>query len=585
MKRILSILLACMMVLSLAACGAKEETTVPTAEPSTSNANTSTTITATADTSDVQSAVDSIFDLEGTIFPLAEPMTFKITTSGYRYGDIRKISECEDFMNLCEATNVFFDFDYVGDYDAAETKTSLQMRLMNGDYGDALWSFYLDNLTKDDIDELADSGIVISLDDYLFDPDVMPNFNKNVLNGHDYLLKNMKSNNGHINAFYGISETACYTANEGLMQVNEEWLNSWETAKGINHSPETIEEFEDMLLFFRDSDLNGNGEKDEIAYFIAQNTFNGTASLEASMGMYGIGIKDSAADMNIMINDDGECYYVYTTDAYKEGLKTFSKWYSEDLIWKEVFTGNAETIAEVCSKAKDSFGVINTCYDLEGFVALMPPSVPGYPAHYHTHPSVRSGIEGQPFGVITDKCEHPEVLAAFLDLSYDYINHLKWRYGNAAFEDGRITVDDSGIVVFDLQKYADVTDYNGGNPISNYLWYVNALTIDNLAKTDTESYFGNRACALGYEMYEEKNLWNPTENLWPRCSIVEESADDYAFMYTDVSTTVAEYRARFLTGDLDVDKDWDEFQNKLQTLGIEEMRDIIQASYDAYLAK
>ena len=528
------------------------------------------------------------WNLEGTIFPLAEPMTFTVLTSGYRYANIADIVNNKDWQALEAATNVHIDFVFLGDYDAPEAKNNLQMRLLSNDYGDAIMSVYLDNLTAADIEELSAAGKLADLTPYVNDPSIMPYIYKNVTTENPEMLRGMRSSDGKIYALYGVSGLAIYTAGEALMQVNEKWLNAWKAARGVDHSPADLAEFEDMLTYFADNDMNGNGDNDEIAYFIAQNTYQGCATLEHAMGMFGIATKDSALDMDVMINDDGECFFVYTTDMYKAGLKTFADWYKKGLVWEEIFTGNAETITAVMAEAQNKVGVVNNCGEMEGFVTILPPAIEGYQARYHMHPGARKGTAGQPYGVITDKCEHPEILAAFMDLMYDMENSLAVRYGTSAWTNGQLSYNDEGKVVFNVPAMPEnkgssaIADED--RPIHDFVWYIQQETQQTADKYyDLDSLFGGQSRVAGAQMYIDNNIWNPTGNIWPRCPMLPEYADDYSFMYTDVSAVLAEYRAQFVTGKLDVDAEWDNFQNKLNGLGIEKMTKMVQASYDAYI--
>lgn len=589
MKRLIALLMATAMVVGLAACGAKTEAPAATEAATTAAATTAAAAQAatTAAAAAAPAAEEShVWNLDGTMFPLAEPVTFKVMTSGYRYADLENIVNCEDWKALCKETNVNFEFDFLGEYDAPESGTNLQMRLQSGDYGDVIWSVYLDNLTKADINDMAAAGMAVAIDDYMKDPAIMPNVNKAVIVNNPYLTQAMKSDDGKIYGFYGLSSLAKYTSDEGLLQVNEAWMKAWQAAKGVDHSPATIAEFEDMLAYFHDNDMNGDGNAtDEVPYFIAQATYNGTSSLEASMGMYGIGIKDSAVDMDIMINDAGECYYVYTTPEFKEACKTFGGWYQKGYIWEEIFTGNADTIAGVVADAANKIGVINTCYDTDGFIPVMPPVAEGYTAKYHTHPSVRNGIEGQAEAVITDKCQHPEILAAFFDIFYQFENNLTVRYGSKIWSDGEVTVNADGKYVLNVPGEPVKGTPDAERAVYDYLAATLAYTPENLEKVDLDSWLGSRACIVGGKMYDEAGIWNKTENLWPRCTLLSDKQDDYAFMYTDVSAVVAEYRAKFITGQLDIDAKWDEFQKKIEDLGVKDMQKIVQDSYDAYVGK
>ena len=587
MKKFLAMLLTAVMVVSLAACSSQPaETQAAATEAAATEAATQAAATEAA-TTEAAPAAEGKWNLEGTMFPLAEPVTFTILASPYRYGQLEDLEVCEDWLSLCAETNVNFEFVKLGEYDDPGSGTNLQMRLMSGDYGDAIENVYLDNMKVSDIEEMAAAGIAIPLDDFINNPAIMPNFNKNVVQEEPHLLTPMKYSDGKYYALYGVKEDAKYNACESLLQINQDWLKQWQDAKGIDHTPVDLAEFEDMLQYFKDNDMNGNGiADDEIPYFIPENCFNGHGSLEAAMGMFGIGQKDSGADMDIMINDNGQCYFTFTTDEYKAAIKQFGDWYQKGLIWEECLTGNADTINNIVADAKSNFGVMNTAYDLEGFDYAMPPEAEGFTAKYHTHPNVRNGLDSQPYCVITDKCEHPEILAAFYDLMYDLENTLRMRYGSKFIDNGGLTYNAEGLAV--LAERPGTPDPNvpaEEKAVYDILGSVVAYTTSNLNKTDITALLGDSACVRGSAKYIEKNLWNKTENLWPRCSLISEVQDDFTFLFTDIHNSFAEYRAKFLTGQMDVDAEWDNFQAKLKELKVDEALEMVQKSYDAYMSR
>ena len=379
------------------------------------------------------SALALEWDLEGTMFPLEEPVTIKVLTSGYDYGDIKKIGENKDWKALEEATNVHFEFDYLGTYTDDNSRDLMQTRLLNGDYDEAIWSFYFSTLTMTDIFDLGLAGIAQDLTPYVTDPAVMPNFTKFV---PDDILRSFKSTDGNIYALRPVTQVNAYTSGEAMMQVNVAWMQAWQEAKGIDHTPQTVEEFEDMLTYFKDNDMNGNGDAtDEIPYFMVQQTVNGNATVEHAMGPWGIATKDSASDMNIQIGDDGKCYYVHTTDAYRAAITQLADWYAKGLIYEDVFTANTETITAIVGDAKNQFGVVNMVYNTDGFEPILPYSVDGYETRVFMHPTARTGVDNPHF-VLTNKAEHPEVMMAFFDLFYGVDNYLLARYGSMAFEEG-----------------------------------------------------------------------------------------------------------------------------------------------------
>ena len=542
------------------------------------------------------SALAIEWDLEGTMFPLEEPVTIKVLTCGYDYGDIKKISENKDWQALEAATNVHIEFDYLGPYTDENSRDLMQTRLLNGDYDEAIWSFYFGTLTMTDIFDLGLAGIAQDLTDYVANPEIMPNFTKFV---PDDILRSFKSTDGNIYAMRPVTQVNAYTSGEAMMQVNVAWLQAWQEAKGIDHTPETLEEFEDMLTYFRDNDMNGNGDAtDEIPYFMVQATVNGNATPEHAMGPWGIATKDSNPDMNIQIGDDGKCYYVHTTDAYRAAITQLADWYAKDLIYKECFTANTETVNAIVGDAKNQFGVVNMVYNTDGFEPVMPYSVDGYETRVFMHPTARTGVDNPNF-VLTDKAEHPEVMMAFLDLFYGVDNYLLSRFGSMAFEEGsyayehadtQVTIKkgDDGKYVFSIptaEEQVNVPDDVGW--IGRYISRSGALTLD---VTDTyfdmDSYLGDQPNVRGFKMYEEAGIWNPTGNIWGRYTLLEDDQADYTFMYADESATLAEYRAAFVAGEKEInDENWAAFQEQLKANGIEKMTEIVQRAYDDFLSR
>jgi putative aldouronate transport system substrate-binding protein len=61
------------------------------------------------------------------------------------------------------------------------------------------------------------------------------------------------------------------------------------------------------------------------------------------------------------------------------------------------------------------------------------------------------------------------------------------------------------------------------------------------------------------------------------------SADDIlqmTTMATNINTYVEESIAKFVVGDLNIDRDWAAFQNNLKNLGLDRYLQIIQNTYD-----
>lgn len=65
----------------------------------------------------------------------------------------------------------------------------------------------------------------------------------------------------------------------------------------------------------------------------------------------------------------------------------------------------------------------------------------------------------------------------------------------------------------------------------------------------------------------------------------EEENSAIADIKTTLETYVDESMARFATGDLDLDKDWDSYLEELEAIGLSQYIEISQTAYDRMLGK
>jgi len=114
----------------------------------------------------------------------------------------------------------------------------------------------------------------------------------------------------------------------------------WQEKLGIA-DPNTIDEFYDMLVAFRDNDPNGNGIKDEIPlvwYSSMPNALSGTFDLDNYSG--------------VSYDANNNLEFVWLTNRYKDYLTFYNKLYSEDLLDKE----NRDLAGSYEMSAQDKMG-------------------------------------------------------------------------------------------------------------------------------------------------------------------------------------------------------------------------------------
>ena len=498
-------------------------------------------------------------------FPLEEEMTFDIMV---RYdGDLdAALENCAFWNRLYEITNVKINFIVL--------PTDGTMGVFNAMFaankeGDAILGGSMIN--ESDLSLMAANGLLMPMNEFINDPEIMPNFNQRVLAESPATKAYITLPDGNI---YSLPK---YTALDGNFLECPLWINkSWLDQLNLP-VPTTIEELEAALIAFRDHDMNGNGDpEDEIPYiFLNGHTYS---HMEAILGLWGLATKDGVYDNYVYIQD-GQVQFAPTSQAYKDALTTLNRWYESDLIWSECFTGTEETFQAKVSSDVPMVGLLAAKTITAGyedyFVQLKPVAVEGYEAEWYRHPG-RLGGKGQ-FS-LTRSCENPEVLMHWIDLFYSLENTVSINYGEEA--DGRWTLNEDGRYEFITLP----TSTTEALQISAPLFYE---LFTNVPGAFTSDDFENRIVLSSIQaMYQESYAVYEaymTDEFWPRPYIADTDVSRLAELRTDIFHIVTEKREAWVTGINDINADWNDYLRLMDKIGIEEFLDILQRNYDHYL--
>lgn len=548
-KRLLAAMLALIMVISLIGCGNEAATPTEGASAATESGGEAPVAEKTTVT-----------------FPLEEEMTFDIMV---RYdGDLEaKLENCGFWQRLYEMTNVKVNFILLP---TEGTMGTMNAMFAANQEGDAILGGSVIN--ESDLSLMAANGLLMPMNEYIDNAELMPNFNERVLSESPETKGYITLPDGNI---YSLPK---YTALEGNYLESPLWINkAWLDQLGME-IPTTIEELEAALIAFRDNDMNGNGDNsDEIPYiFLSGHSFS---HMEAILGLWGIATKDGTND-NYVYVENGKVNFAPASAAYKEALTTLNSWYEENLIWSECFTGTQETFNSKISAETPMVGMfaaktITAGYE-DDYVQIAPVSVEGYEANWYRHPG-RLGGKGQ-FS-LTRSCENPEVLMAWIDLFYALENTVAINYGEE--EDGRWQINSDGKYEFITLPNERTEELKETSPLLYELLtnlpsaftaddYENSVVLSSVQALYQES----------YAIYEEYM----TDEFWPRPYIAEDDVSRLAELRTDIFNTVAEKRAAWVTGVSDIEAEWDAYLETLNKIGVDEFVEILQRNYDSFLA-
>ena len=98
----------------------------------------------------------------------------------------------------------------------------------------------------------------------------------------------------------------------------------------------------------------------------------------------------------------------------------------------------------------------------------------------------------------------------------------------------------------------------------------------------------NEALNLVERNLDREALFNADQELLEKPEIVEkyttEEIEERSPIYKDLSTYLQQAKAQFITGELDVDQDWDTYVNTVEQMNAGRLLEIEQAAYDRFAA-
>ncbi len=530
MKKLISLLLALTMIFALAACHrtAPVDETPPATDASTSN----------LEAPDSQDKPDEPKDIQ---FPLEEPLTFSmfsVINEGVELGD------CAAFQEIEKNTNVHWEIQSALGVELAE-KTSLL--LGSSQYPDV---FFRANLTPDLVNKYGPQGTLIPLNDLI--EQYAPNF-KAELDSRPGAIDAITAPDGNI---YALPVLVRATGSWINSFVNEPWLEKLGLAM-----PTNLDEFYEMLVKFKTEDPNGNGQPDEIPFAATQDFLyyflpNFDMRIDSTNGAYN------------MAEIDGTYQYIYTSENYKEFLAYMAKLYEEKLLDQNTFIQDGTQIQAVGASG-DTIGYF---FDLASYLTVGRERDADFlrvPVFAKNVLPFSTGVGYGTFA-ITDKCENPEVVMAWIDRFYTQEGGA---YVFMGVENVSYQVNEDGSWEWIVGDYADTsalraaTTLNGGAlppGLQPDLWFEN--------KDDVNEYKFQHDIPTDSEINKEG---------FPALKLSESDVEDLATINADITPYIKQYQAQVIIGEMDLESSWDQYIEKLDQMGLSRMMEIVLAAYDA----
>jgi putative aldouronate transport system substrate-binding protein len=499
------------------------------------------------------------------VFPLETPASVEFMVSGTQtttFADSIKNNKL--WQKFKTDTNVDITFRFLGD--TASEKLALLVN--SGSYGDVLWGGPV--LNSVEASKYIAAGVFTDLTPFINEK-VTPNL-AGVLADKPMAKKMITATDGKIYTIPKITDV------DGQFLESPIWINKkWLDKLGLP-IPKTLDELTAALRAFGTQDPNGNGTDDEIAYLAS--TSHSFLNLEAMMGMWGLATKSGTNDSFVQVKN-GKVLFVPITDAYKESLKWYRLLYKEGLLWPECFTANSSTTAMKLTSTVPVVGCFTNnslpSTDYSGdYVCIAPPKVTGYETCWYYHPAI-NGSNNQFF--ITDKCKNLAVVMKWADQLFTLDNAIAFEEGLPG--EGRIEMDAEGKYTYKTLTNAETSKLSLEAPTLYSL-------MGNSARALTAKDYASRLPLSKSETVMQScfNIYKNavTTEIWPRPYLTPEDANKAYSTTTDIFYQVSTQRAKWVTGQGDIDKDWDAYLKKINSLGLEEFIAIFQKSYDTFIS-
>ena len=346
--------------------------------------------------------------------------------------------------------------------------------------------------------------------------------------------------------------------------IRQDWLDKL----GLEQ-PQTVDEYHDVLVAFRDQDPNGNGKKDEIPYFARQ-----WEEVNRLLTLWDARSSGSDTYHDFFV-EDGMVKHPYAQESYRDGLSNIAAWYKEGLIDPEIFTRGSSSRDFLLSEnlggsTHDWFA------STSGYNEALVDKVPGFNFIPFLPPASAGGVRMEEHRRIPIK---PDGWA----ISYMNKNPVETiKYFDFWFTDQGRLLSNFGVE----GKTWDMVD---GQPV----YKKEVLTSDQAVNSQMylegaqlprgyfqdyryEIQWTSEAALKGIELYEANDLLIPD---FLGVALNEDEQVVYDKYWPSLRTYMLERQQAWILGTGDVKADWADYVSQLDRLGYSQVLEVMNSAY------
>ena len=347
-----------------------------------------------------------------------------------------------------------------------------------------------------------------------------------------------------------------------ILYINQDWLDALSLPM-----PQTVDEYIDTLIAFRDNDPNGNGEKDELA-LAPRSAWKDLNKLQPLCGFMTNG--------NLFLDGD-TVRFAPMMDEYKEWVTLCRRLYKEGLIDPDIFViSNAEVLAKGTLDPEVYGSIISsaafTVVGADNASSYVP--TPIYTASNGAQMWYNRQYANPGVGIITKDCKYPELAVQWCDLFYSpEYDKLVWMgQEGVAYEYN----EDGTWNWLYTDEYPDTTAVRA------------MLTIQaggqgpSMCPTDWFKLNDATEAPVNAQRVQIASEYNGKLRIaLPPLYFEEAAARERSTLSSDLTAYTDEMFALFVTGEADIESGWDDFIGNLKAMGCERYTELTQAAYDS----
>ena len=386
------------------------------------------------------------------------------------------------------------------------------------------------------------------------------------------------SGNRYAYAMYNQQVTQNY---RGMHFINQTWLDNL----GLP-MPRTTEEFYNTMIAFRDRNPTGTG----IATipFISGPVYGGEPLAFIINAFVYHPYRDHG---NFFLNvTNGRIWAPWITDEYREALRFLNRLYAENLMHPSTFTNTMAELAAVLSYQEGETGRVGFFSGLMNQALLNnTPAIYDFtfqqplvgPQGANWYPQIAHMVS--PASFITRDASHPEAAFRWLDFWSSRQASMVSRFGEEGV-DWRWTRPEENAISY-VGTSAAVHVYNSiwGIPQNSH-WqsqpgqmFIDGENSVLSAWSDDGSFVSDR-----FKMYQTFAPLADGKDAPEQVEVIlytEQELNDIREIRSSIDSYREESRALFITGALNLDRDWDNYLQTLDRMGLQRYLEIAQRAY------